>query len=237
MRASALVRSAGFTLLLGLVPAAAHASPRPGVEFGLNESETTIRADFAPPDPGYHAAWSAGLTLDVPLAPRLSVATGLRYLEYGERVTASIVSYTGGARFERHLVWRRLAVPAQLRVRPLAARGVYLAGGPEASYLLTAWHQDWVALTSGPVRATSGAALARPAGEIYEETGTFFADPNGVYSRWDLALAGGAGCEFPLLGHSGRIEGRYTHGLLDISKRDGLERHTRAFELLLGMSW
>lgn len=237
MRAATLVRPAALTLLIGLVAAAAHAGPRLGVELGFNESETTIQADFAPPDPGYHAAWSAGLTLDLPLAPRLSLATGLRYLEYGERVTASIVSYTGGARFERHLVWRRLAVPARLRVRPFPARGVYLAGGPEASYLLTAWHQDHVALTSGPVRAEPVAALARPAGEIYEEAGTFFADPSGVYSRWDLALAGGAGCEFPLLGHEGRVEGRYTHGLLDISKRDGLERRTRAFELLLGLSW
>ena len=42
---------------------------------------------------------------------------------------------------------------------------------------------------------------ARPQGQIFEDVGTFFADPHGAYSRWNLALSGALGCEVPLAGH------------------------------------
>jgi hypothetical protein len=237
MRSRIPVIVAALVLLATPGAFSAQACVHAGLEAGLNQSKATLTSDIGLPEPGYRLAWSAGVTLDVPLAPRLMLATGLRYLEYGERVTASIVSFAGGARLERHLVWRYLAIPAQVRVHPFPVPGLYLAAGPEAGYLLTAWHQDHVWLTSGPERPPLDAAAARPQGEIFEEAGTFFADPHGAYSRWNLALSGALGCELPLGGHSGRIEARYTHGLVDIAKSAALERETRGFELLLGVRW
>lgn len=232
MRPRTLTRFAGFVLLVALSTAPARAGVHFGLEAGLNESKATLTSEFGLPDPAYRSAWSAGLTLDVPLAPKLSIATGLRYLEYGERVTASIVSFTGGARFERHLVWRYLAVPAQLRVHPFSVPGLYVAAGPEAGYLLSAWHQDQIRVGSGIFQPPMAVRAARPQGQIFEDLGTFFADPHGAYSRWNLALAGALGCELPLAGHSARIEARYTHGLVDIAKSDTMKRLTRSLELL-----
>ena len=89
MRAHALIRFAVLALLAALATTPARAGARFGLEAGLNESKATLDSEFGPPEPAYRPAWSARLTLDVQLAPRFSIATGLRYLEYGERVTVS----------------------------------------------------------------------------------------------------------------------------------------------------
>jgi hypothetical protein len=237
MRSRIPIIVAALVLLAAPGTFSAQACVHAGLEAGLNQSKATLTSDIGLPEPGYRPAWSAGVTLDVPLAPKLTLATGLRYLEYGEQVTASIASFDGGARFERHLVWRYLVIPAQVRVHLFPVPGLYLAAGPEAGYLLTTWHQDHVWLTSGPVLPPLDVAAARPQGEIFEEVGAFFADPHGAYSRWNLALSSALGCEVPLGGHSGRIEARYTHGLVDIAKSDVLKRSTRGFELLAGARW
>ena len=135
MRSRVPVIVAALFLLAALDACSAQACVHVGLETGLNQSKATLTSDIGLPEPGYRPAWSAGVTLDLPASPRLSFATGLRYLEYGERLAASIVSFDGGPRFERHMVWRYLAVPAHVRLHPFPARGVYLAAGPEAGFL------------------------------------------------------------------------------------------------------
>ena len=228
----------GLALLASLDVLAARAGVRVGLEAGLNQSKASLSTDLNLPDfePAYRPAWSAGATLDVPCSARLSLAAGLRYVEYGDLDVATLVTIGGGARYERHLVWRYLSVPVQVRLRPFPARGVFLGFGPDVGYLLTTWHQDDFRVSPSPGPSRAGAA-ARPAGQIFEDVGTFFADPRGAYSRWNLALAGGGGCEFPLARHTGIIEARYTHGLVDIARSQVLKRSTRGIELLLGTGW
>jgi hypothetical protein len=237
MRAHSILRSAAGVLLVAFTAAPARACVRFGLEAGLNEAKVTRVTEFSMPGPAYRPAWSAGLTLDVPLTAKIALATGLRYVEYGEPLAISIVSVDGGASFERHLVWRYLAVPARVRVRPFPLPGLYLAAGPEAGYLLTAWHQD--RFTSAPVPMSSPPEIAavRPQSGIFEDVGSFFADPRGAYSRWNLALSGALGWEVPLAGHSAHVEARYTHGLLDIAKSETVKRSTRGLELLAGWRW
>jgi hypothetical protein len=241
MRASALVLVA--SVLLALTASAispARASVRFGLEGGINASKATFSwpddPRGTPPDPAYRAAWSGGLTAELPVAPRASLVTGLRYLEYGERTSVSIVSVSGGGTFERHLVWRYLAVPVLARVRPFPVRGPFLTAGFEVGYLLDAWSQDRAEVAAGPF-APERSAAARPSSTIYESFGTFFGDPHGMYAHGNGTLVAGAGWELPPGGHAARIEGRYEHGLSDIATANGAERYTRAFELLVGVSW
>jgi hypothetical protein len=239
MRSRIRVILAGLALLASFYALTAQACMRVGLEAGLNQSKVSLATDLDLPDlePSYRPAWSAGVTLDVPLAAKLSLASGLRYIEYGDLLVASIVSTGGGARYERRLVWRYLSIPAQLRLHPFAARGVFLGLGPDVGYLLTVWHHDDFTVSGMPRRSPNGATFVRPTGQIIEDVGTFFADPHGAYSRWNFALAGSAGGEFPLAGHTGLVEARYTHGLVDIAKSDALKRSTRGIELLLGARW
>ena len=239
MRSRVPLVVAGLALLAGsaALAAQARADARFGLEAGLNESKVTLASGLDLPDPTYRAAWSAGLTLHVPIVRRVSIVTGLRYLECGERLAVSIVTIDGGARFERHLSWRYLAVPVHLRVHPFPIQGLYLAAGPEAGCLLGTWYEDHIRTVPAPALPRLDRAGAHPQSLIFEDLGAFFADPRDAYSRWDLALSGGLGCEFPLAGHTGIVEACYTHGLVDIAKNDALERSTRGIELLLGARW
>jgi hypothetical protein len=238
MRMHIAVVLAGLAQLAGLAAAPVSACVHLGLEAGLNESKATLHSDLGfPPEPGYRPAWSAGLMLDAPLTPRLSLATGLRYIEYGEQIRISFVTTGGGARFERHLIWRYLAVPLQARLRPFAARGLYLAAGPEAGYLLTVWHQDQIWAAPSPFQSTVATRADGPASTIFEQLGTFDAGARGDYSSMNLAFAGALGWEFPLGRHTGLAEARYTHGFTDIAKAQGIERYTRGLELMLGARW
>ena len=239
MRSRVRVFLAALALLASFDALTARACMRVGLEAGLNQSKASLATELGLPDlePAYRPAWSAGVTLDVPLASRFSLESGLRYIEYGDVLVASIVSTGGGARFERHLVWRYLAIPAQVRMRPFPARALFVGLGSEAGYLLAVWHHDDFTISGAPRRSGAEAGAARPTGQILEDVGTFFSDPRDAYSRWNLALSGSIGCEFPLAGHTGVVEARYTHGLADIAKSDALERSTRGFELLLGARW
>jgi hypothetical protein len=226
-----LLRTLALALAF-LAAAPARARVDPGVEAGLAASKVTFEAGGVPADPDYGTTWSAGVTLDAPVAKRVTLASALRYVEYGEITSASFPTTGGSVRFQRHLVWRYLALPLMVRVRPLATAGVYLAGGFEGGYLLTVWHQAEVRTEGGTMPVS---AAQQSDGRIFEGMGTFFADPNGAYSHGDLAVLGAAGWEFPsAVGHV-RVEARYNHGLVDIASAGGLERQTRAFELLLGL--
>jgi hypothetical protein len=207
---------------------------RVGLEAGLNQSNVnwTSESDVWPTcETTYRPAWSAGVTLDVPLTPKLSLATGVRYVEYRS------LGFFGRPGFDWHQVWRYVAIPVQVRMRPFPVRGVFLGLGPEAGYLLAAegyWHHDIV----GPLSLQQvDAAVARPMATIFPGAGTVSFNSHDAYSRWNCALAGSIGYEFPVGNHVGLVAARYTHGLVDIAKSNYVKRSTRGFELLLGGRW
>ena len=234
--------------LAGHDAGATRARARVGLEAGLNQSKVSWAPsqDVGPAGsgPGYRPAWSAGVTLDVPLASKLSLATGLRYIEYGALIEYGPVYMTtvyqpdGGAayRLDYHQTWSYLALPIQLRMRPFPAKGVFLGLGPEVGCLLAVRHRLDVTGSDGPAPLQRvETAVTRPAAMIFEKVGTL--DGTGSYSRWNLALSCGAGCEFPYAGHIGLVEARYGHGLVDIASNVTLIRETRGFEFLLGVRW
>jgi hypothetical protein len=231
------VVAASLVILSCSLVTGAHARVRLGFEAGLNQAKATwaIDPNILDLDTDYRPAWSAGLALDVPLAPQLSIGAGLRYIEYGEQAEVDIVSIAGGAHYERHWTWRYVAIPVHLRFRPAFARGFFVGAGPEVGYLLTMRHEESVTVWGIPV--TAGRPAAGPAATIFEDVGTFFSDPRGAYRPWNLALSGGVGYEFPFVGHKGIVEARYAHGLLDIARSDRLESQTRGFEALVGFLW
>jgi hypothetical protein len=237
MSMRSVVVAASLVILSCSLVTGAHARVRLGFEAGLNQAKATwaIDPDILDLDTDYRPAWSAGAALDLPLAAQLSIGSGLRYIEYSEQAEFNLVGFAGGARFERHWAWRYLAIPVHLRFRPAFARGFFVGAGPEVAYLLTMRHEESVWLSG--IIVAAGRPAAGPAGTILEDVGTFFSDPRGAYRPWNLALSGGVGYEFPLVGHTGIIEARYAHGLLDIARSEALERQTRGFEALVGFLW
>jgi len=235
--------------LAGFVPAMAGTGVRFGAEGGINHAMATCVWAENPFDlhPKLAPAWSAGATLDVPLGRRLSLATGARYIEYGDRWDLTF----GDAyqpdpdvpamqtTFKHHLVWRYVAVPALLRFRPIASRGLFVEAGPEVGYLIMAATRSTITGLGAFVPFAGGVEAsrrrARPAAAIFERVGTY--DATHAFQRWNLSMAGGAGYEFPLRGHTGLVELRYTHGLTDIAKSSDLVRRTRGLELLAGWRW
>ncbi len=253
MRRSSLALFAIVALAAPGLVLPVQAAPRlsPGVQLGLNVNEAT--SHLADNPFGFHpaltTAWSAGATLEVPVARRFSLASGLRYVEYGDRQEVSFaigldpgVSTT--LTFKSRMAWRYVAVPVLLRFRPISSRGLFLEAGPEAGYLITvAARTDVTGLDSNPYVPTPVAFAARrpgarPAANIFEEVGTF--DSRGLvryYERFNVSLAGGAGWELPWRGHTAVVEARYTHGRTDIAKSSTLTRRTRGIELLAGWRW
>lgn len=239
-------------LLVGHDARAARDRVRVGCEAGLNQAKVSWASDLglAEPDrgPDFRPAWCAGVTLDLSLAPRLSLATGLGYIEYGSRVeydplpagSADRPAGAGGSLgFGLQQTWSYLAIPVHVRVRPFPARGVFLGLGPEVGYLLAVRGRYDPAIGADPSSHQQvQAVVTRPGAQIYEEVGSAFDLPGlDDYSRWNLALCGGVGCEFPVGGHLGVVEARYTHGLVDIDERDWVERTTRGVEFLVGARW
>jgi hypothetical protein len=220
---------------------------RVGLGGGLNQSRVSW-AGQGLSAPSYRSAWSAGVTLDLPLTQKFSLATGLRYVEYGSLVEFGPIPVTTAYQpngtsevfhFGLYQGWRYLAIPVQLRVRPLPARDVFLGFGPEVGYLLAVWgHRGGMESDGSRALDQVEAAVAWPAATIFEKVGTMdFSTDVHNYSRWNLALGGSVGCEFPFDSHVGVVEVRYAHGLVNVAKTDWVKRSTRGFELLIGARW
>jgi hypothetical protein len=247
MRAHVLIRAIACALLGGLILIAALAGPavarvRVGVEGGLDYAgvSSSLFGHLFDKESAFRSTWSAGVTVDVPLRERLTLATGLRYVEYGEQVEVTLVStlptdppsYLHGT-FTFHNTWRYLALPARVKYEPLPGRGLFVSFGPEAGYLL-----DMVTEVEGgtqPVVYASGLAAA-PSGTIFEQLGTYD-DFQHFYNRWNVALVGGLGWTFPFASHEGVVEVRYSEGILDMAKSSSVTQRTRGVEAALGLRW
>jgi hypothetical protein len=242
MRLTLAVLVAAAMLAAATSAATATERVRVGVEGGFDYagvSGSLLGALFDKPS-DFRPAWSAGITVDVPLQEGLALATGLRYLEYGEQVEVTLVStlptdpptYLHGT-FQFHNTWRYLALPARVKYEPLPGRGLFVSLGPEVGYLL-----DVVTEVKGgiqPVAVPAGLAAA-PRGAIFEQLGTYD-DYQHYYNRLNVALVGGLGWTVPLGSHQGAVEVRYTEGLTDMAKSASVTQRSRGIEATLGLRW
>ena len=212
-----------------------------GVQGGLSGSGLTFRPDDPLFDRAlkYRPAWSGGVQWVVPVAS-LDLETGVRYVEYGDRLDSQFQGTGPTYTFRLHQVWKYLAVPALIRVRPVRTRGLFVSMGPEVGYLVNVWHRETASIqdTGGSPSLSPARPLHEPspAAAIFEDVGTFDSLTR-YYRRWNLSACGSIGFGFPVGHHIGEAQLRYTHGLTDIAKSSTLARETRGLELLTGMRW
>jgi len=226
-------------VLCAALDSVATAAPRVriGVGGGLNLAQLTYQSDFLGFDPKYRPAWSAGLALDVPLGSRFSLGSGARYVEYRERDVFTFTDGSGGvfAWVETHDAYRYVAVPLQLRYRPMGRSGLFVAAGPEVGYLTSLWNElsvEYRSTAPGP----GPARIARPMAQIFEQ-GPGSSERLASLRRWNVALTGGIGWELPVAGHAVAAGVQYTHGLTDLTRSPEIERQTRAIETLFTIYW
>jgi hypothetical protein len=210
-------------LLAASFGAPAQAGVRLGVEMGANVSSLKYEhLDAFPPitsnwDPGWRTSFTGGVSLEFPWKRTVSVLTGLRYVQQGNRVKFDISGsppLIGEFRVAQHY----LATPLLLAFRPFPSKRCYLAAGPEGALLL-----------SGKISTEySPSVLPSSSMSITEQL-----------ERTNLSLDTEAGLEFPAEKHSGILILRYTHGLVDVQKKDDwvVSWKTRGVEGLVGMRW
>lgn len=240
----AALGAAGLALS-GLAPAAcALPAPRPGLELTISGSQPWLPE--APPgstdgyDDKVAAGYAAGGTLEWKLRGPFRLATGLRYSLDTERRDWS-VDFGGGAGISGvdRVRLHRLGVPVRLRLALPFLRGLSAEAGAETQYLLLARQDDETQFDLGIIflgRAPGGRGGARPNAIIFEGY-TGQDDVTGYYPRWDLALGGGLGWEFPLGRVTGELRGRYQQGISDQTKTPYAKDFSRVAELGLGVHW
>ena len=202
--------------------APALAGVRLGVEIGANVSSLRYEhLDAFPPitshwDPGWRMSFTGGASLELPLRRQLSVMTGLRYVQQGNRVK---FNYPGSPPLigEFRIAQHYLAMPLLLAFRPSPSRRYFFAAGPEGALLL-----------NGKTFTDSSPGLASTSWSITHQL-----------ERANLLIDAETGLEFPAGRHYGVAILRYTHGLVDTEKKADwvVTWKTRGVEGLLGMRW
>jgi hypothetical protein len=249
MRTDPMIRGlaaacAAAVALAVLVPAAgAFPAPRPGLEIALSGGRPWLpEAPAGYPD--YYddkvaAGYAAGGTLEWKLRGPFRLATGLRYSLDTERSDFE-VDFGGGARISGidRVRLHRLGVPLRLRLPLPFLRGLSAEAGAETQYLLLARRDDETQFDYGIIflGARPPRDVARPSAIIFEGY-TGQDDVTGHYPRWNLALGGGLGWEFPLGRVTGALRGRYQQGVSDQTKTPYAKDFSRVAELGLGIQW
>ncbi len=209
---------AGLCLVLLATPGDARTAFRPGVELGVNVSSLSYDDERAFPIPYWDHHWrpslTGGVTLEIPFRERWSVATGLRYVQEGNRVTFDVGGTVGEFRIAQHYV----GLPVRAAWRPFPARNVVVAVGPEVAFLVSG--RSVIEYSSPPATSSSS-------------------DITDALDRVHLALEAETGVEFPLQGRTGCVTLRYAHGLTADAKRNNWasDWKTRGIECLLGFEW
>ena len=210
-------------LMLAVSAAPVRAGVRLGVEVGGNlaslsyEHLDDISFITSHWDPGSRVCLTGGASVEVRLRGTSSLVTGLRYVEYGNRVKFDFpppFPIAGEFRIAQHY----LAVPVLFQLRPFPSKRLSVALGPEAAVLLN--------------------------GKMYTEysNATFPSAKERIthlLERGDLSVDAEAGLEFPAGKRSGLVTLRYTHGLVDVQKKEdwGVAWKTRGTAALIGMRW
>lgn len=233
-------------LVLGAAAPGARAfpMPRPGIEATLSGSRSSYPEEpFGGSDLLHDrtaAGYAVGGTLGWKLAGPLSVETGLRYALDTERRDFEYDFSGGGGGFEivERTRLHRLGVPLRLRLALPFLRGLSVEAGTETQYLLQARRDDEQHGNFGIIfaRMPGGDPVARPNAIIFE-TYTGQDDITSLYPRWNLAVGGGLGWEFPLGRVTGALRGRYQQGVSDQTKTPYAKDFSRVGELGLAVRW
>jgi hypothetical protein len=236
-------------LTTALAPAAfapvveAFPRPRPGLDVTLSGSHSWYpEQPFGGSDPLHDkvaAGYAAGGTLEWKLAVPFALETGLRYSLDTERRDYSFGFVgLGGYDVVTRSRLHRLGVPLRLRIALPFLHGLSAEGGAETQYLLQARRDDETHGNIGIMFAAAPGAgsIARPTAIIFESY-TGQDDITSLYPRWNLALGGGLGWEFPLGRVTGLLRGRYQQGISDQTKTPDAKDFSRVGEMGLGVRW
>jgi hypothetical protein len=218
-------------VLLGAAPARAGKLESFGLRTGLSTSH--LAGDFGKSIGGDYrsgftaaAGWRFRLTDRFSFAPEVAwVARGgdgnLRFVSPGPSTQVTDYSIENRFHYVEFPILLRVDLPAARAIRP------YLVAGPAPAVKAGVRQVVETTTRSGPGATTPQIQYAI----IFEPAGTL---GNQRVEAIDLGLVGGAGVT---LG-SGRarlaIEGRYTHGLLDVID-GGVESRNRGFAATLGV--
>jgi len=235
----------GALALLCLSVPVTHAfpAPRAGLEVALTGTNSwypeeplgTLGEVEQPVSGGY----AAGGTLEWRLTGPFALETGLRYsLDTERRDYAFELQGYGGYEFVMRTRLHRIGLPVRLRVDLPFLRGLRAEGTAETQYLLQARRDDEQNEDAAYPLATSPrpGRVASPAAIIFEDY-TGQNDITGSYERWNLALSGGLGWEFPLGRVTGTLRARYQQGVSDQTKTPEAKNFSRVAELGLGVRW
>jgi hypothetical protein len=232
-----------LALLSAAAPAHAFPAPRAGLEVALTGSKSWYPeapfGSFGEWDEPVSGGYSAGGTLEWRLTGPFAFETGLRYSLDTERRNYTF-EFVGYGSYETIMRTRlhRVGLPVRLRVDLPFLRGLRAEGTAETQYLLQARRDDEqngqpVLIFPGPSRP---GRIAAPAASIFEVY-TGQEDITGMYSRWNLALGGGLGWEFPLGAVTGTLRARYQQGVSDQTLTPDAKNFSRVTELGLGVRW
>jgi hypothetical protein len=218
-------------------------APRPGIEVTLSGSRSWYpEVPFFGSDLLHDkvaAGYAAGGTLQWKLAGPFAFETGLRYSLDTERRDFDY-SFLGGGGFKILMRTRlhRVGVPVRLRLALPFLRGLSAEGSAETQYLLQARRDDeqlgnlgiviWPALAPGRSEGPDA---------IIFEPYTGQDDLTSLYPRWNLALGGGLGWEFPLGRVTGVLHGRYQQGISDQTLTPYAKDFSRVGEVGFGVRW
>jgi hypothetical protein len=202
-------------LVVALATAPAAAEVRYGIDFGVNVSSL----DYEREDSFVMTIWkdrhprpspALGGALELFLRDRVSLATGLRYVQHGNRVEVDAAPFATEFRIVQHY----LSLPVILSVRPLPSRRFSIGAGPEFAVLVAA---------SSVIRPSPGTWES-----IQEDM-----DPT------NLSVDVQAGLDFPMGAQTGAATLRYSHGLLGVAREDrwASDWRTRGVEGLFGVRW
>jgi hypothetical protein len=188
---------------------------------------------------GRVTSWTGegGLTAELPLRGRWTLAGALAWSPIGDREKFALLGLGGGT-FYTSL--RMVALPVRLEWRRAGWR---LGAGPEARYLVSAHGKLEDATVSfggipGPARARPARGTAAPTAQIFENVGSLDGvDITDAFERWTVAASGLVGRDFPAGRHVLRTELRWSEGLMNASKLSNPTRRTRAAQLGLGLLW
>ncbi len=196
---------------------------RIGVEACVNVSTLDYfhepQVSFLTWNNGWRPSFTAGAVVDIPIHRRFALTTGLRYVQQGNTVEITVVGPPAVGEFR--VLANYLAVPVLLEFRPIATSGFFLSLGPEVGFLVSGRLQTELR-ASGPGYPFEGSQ------DIHDD----LEDVN-------VTIDGAAGFAFPLGGHEGTVQLRYTHGTTSAAKKERWvsDWSTQGVEFLTGLRW
>ncbi len=210
-----------------LAPRGADARLHPGLEAGWNLAGVRFEQSVPGSSSSGLGSGVLGLTLEVPVYDPISIATGLRLVTKGARVTRPDTTMVGSpatpevVSVQGDLRQSYLELPVLMRHRFMHTGRLSFDVGATFGFLL---------------EASSGVYPAAPGGH---PPGPGTVDIRSSLAPVDYSIEAAAGYDFPIGAHAMSARLRYDRGLNRCSTAAGLPTNwrTQGVQLLLGLSW